>query len=77
MEIAQRYDLDRVYNGEISGWQSLEETERSEHRSLVVRVAGWAVKDNRVAGEVALPWLSHHRTYGSRIAAVPQEEELA
>lgn len=20
---------------------------------------------NRVAGEVALPWLSHHRTYGS------------
>ena len=34
-------------------------------------------KSNRVAGEVALPWLSHHRTYGSRITAVPQEEELA
>ena len=31
MEIAQRYELDRVYNGETSGWQSLEEIERSEH----------------------------------------------
>lgn len=36
----------------------------------------WIMK-HRVAGEVALPWLSHHRTYGSRITAVPQEEELA
>jgi hypothetical protein len=35
VEIAQRYDLDRVYNGEISGWQSLEENERSEHRSRI------------------------------------------
>ena len=33
VEIAQRYDLDRVYNGEISGWQSHKENERSEHRS--------------------------------------------
>jgi hypothetical protein len=32
VEIAQRYDLDRVYHGETSGWQSLEENERSEHR---------------------------------------------
>jgi hypothetical protein len=32
VEIAQRYYLDRVYNGEISGWQLLEENERSEHR---------------------------------------------
>ena len=33
VEIAQRYDLDRVYNGEISGWQSHETPERSEHPS--------------------------------------------
>ena len=33
VEIAQRYDLDRVYNGEISGWQSHKENERSEHQS--------------------------------------------
>ncbi|MEO6994535.1 MAG: hypothetical protein ABI273_12960 [Lacunisphaera sp.] len=32
VEIAQRYDLDRVYNGEISGWQLHKEFERSEHR---------------------------------------------
>jgi len=35
VEIAQRYDLDRVYNGEISGWQSHKENERSEHRQGV------------------------------------------
>ena len=33
VEIAQQYDLDRVYNGDISGWQSHETPERSEHRS--------------------------------------------
>ena len=32
VEIAQRYDLDRVYHGETSGWQSLEEYEQRERR---------------------------------------------
>jgi hypothetical protein len=32
VEIAQRYDLDRVYNGEISGWQSQKEFEQRERR---------------------------------------------
>ena len=32
VEIAQRYDLDWVYHGETSGWQSLEEYEHRERR---------------------------------------------
>ncbi len=37
VEIAQRYYLDRVYTGEISGWQSLEEIERSEQHCAFAR----------------------------------------
>ena len=57
LEIAQRYNLDRVYNGEISGWQSLEEPERSEHRlSPDQSVVGRRRTQKRAAGNPAARW---------------------
>jgi hypothetical protein len=41
VEIAQRYDLDRVYHGETSGWQLLEEFEQREHQVASLWTGGW------------------------------------
>ena len=38
VEIAQRFDLDRVYNREISGWQSLEESSKASIDSYGFRL---------------------------------------
>jgi hypothetical protein len=49
VESAQRYDLDRVYHGETSGWQLLEEFEPCEHQ--VVSVWGGLVLEGGLEAE--------------------------